>query len=132
MPAWRRQRLGELEVQQFAEPRHRRGRLHLAGAAGGPGHLQRPNFALTGDLASMLAKVNATNATYTESAMSFMTPPNPSNLSTLKNRGAKMMVYHGTSDPIFSSDDTTAWYNALRTANGGDAANFARFFACRA
>lgn len=42
--------------------------------------------------------------------MSFMTPPNPSNLSALKNRGAKMMLYHGTNDPIFSSDDTTTWY----------------------
>ncbi|SFA99080.1 feruloyl esterase [Collimonas sp. OK607] len=87
-----------------------------------------PDFALTGDLASMLAKVNASNAIYTESAMSFMTPPNPDNLGILKNRGAKMMVYHGTSDPIFSSDDTTAWYEALRAANGGDAANFARYF----
>ena len=37
-----------------------------------------------------------------------MTPPNPTTCRTLKNRGAKMMVYHGTSDPIFSSDDTTA------------------------
>lgn len=87
-----------------------------------------PTFALTGDLDSMLAKVQATNATYTESALSFMTPPNPSNLGTLKNRGAKVMVYHGTSDPIFSSDDTTAWYESLRSANGGDASNFARFF----
>jgi feruloyl esterase len=87
-----------------------------------------PNFALTGDLATMLAKVNATNVTYTESAISFMLPPNPSDLSRLKNRGAKIMVYHGTSDPIFSSDDTTAWYNALRTANGGDASNFSRYF----
>ncbi len=57
-----------------------------------------------------------------------MTPPNPSDLSTLKNRGAKMMVYHGTSDPIFSSDDTTTWYDSLRAANGGDAPNFARFY----
>ena len=32
------------------------------------------------------------------------------------------------SDPIFSSDDTTAWYESLRSANGGDASNFARFF----
>ena len=39
-----------------------------------------------------------------------------------------MMVYHGTNDPIFSSDDTTAWYDALRTANNGDASNFARFY----
>jgi poly(3-hydroxybutyrate) depolymerase len=86
------------------------------------------NFVQTGNLADMLAKVNATNGTYTESAMSFMTPPTPTSLGTLKNRGAKMVVYHGTSDPIFSSDDTTAWYEGLRTANGGDASNFARFF----
>jgi feruloyl esterase len=85
-------------------------------------------FVLNGSLATMLTKVNATNAVYTENAMSFMTPPNPSNLGTLKNRGAKMLVYHGTSDPIFSSDDTTAWYDALRAANSGDASNFARFF----
>ena len=87
-----------------------------------------PNFSLTGNVDTMLSGVNATNATYTEAALSFMTPPNPSNLSVLKNRGAKMMLYHGTSDPIFSSDDTTAWYEALRAANGGDASKFARFF----
>jgi feruloyl esterase len=85
-------------------------------------------FALNGNLDTMLARVGATSATYPESALSFMLPPNPSDLSKLKNRGAKMLVYHGTSDPIFSSDDTTAWYESLRTANGGDAANFARFF----
>ena len=76
----------------------------------------------------MLAKVAATDATYTEAALSFMTPPHPSDLSTLKNRGAKMMVYHGTSDPIFSSDDTTAWYERCAAANGGDAGDFARFY----
>ena len=85
-------------------------------------------FALTGSIDSMLAKINATNATYTESALSFMTPPHPSDLLVLKGRGAKMMLYHGTSDPIFSSDDTTSWYDALRAANGGDASNFARFY----
>jgi feruloyl esterase len=76
----------------------------------------------------MLTKVNATNATYTESAMSFMTPPNATDLSTLKSRGAKLMAYHGTSDPIFSFDDTAAWYTALAAANGGDASNFARLY----
>ncbi|WP_295958371.1 tannase/feruloyl esterase family alpha/beta hydrolase, partial [Rhodoferax sp.] len=85
-------------------------------------------FALTGSIDSMLAKVAATSSVYTESALSLMLPPNPANLAALKNRGAKMMVYHGTSDPIFSSDDTTAWYDSLRTANGGDASNFARFY----
>lgn len=87
-----------------------------------------PVFALTGNVDSMLARVNATTALYTESGMSFMTPPNPSNLSAVKARGAKMMLYHGTSDPIFSSDDTTAWYDALRSANAGDASNFSRFY----
>jgi len=86
------------------------------------------DFVLNANLDSLLARINATSSTYPENALSFMTPPNPASLGTLKNRGAKMLVYHGTSDPIFSSDDTTAWYESLRTANNGDAANFARFF----
>ncbi|MCR5863773.1 tannase/feruloyl esterase family alpha/beta hydrolase [Aquincola sp. J276] len=85
-------------------------------------------FALTADLDGLLAKVNATNATYTESAMSFMQPPQADDLGTLRNRGAKMLVYHGTSDAIFSSDDTTAWYDALNRRHGGEAADFARFY----
>ena len=86
------------------------------------------NFALTGNLDSMRAKVFATTTLYTESAMSFMTPPKPTDLSQLKQRGAKIMVYHGTSDPIFSSGDTQNWYDGLQAANDGDASNFARFY----
>ncbi len=93
-----------------------------------PATFNGPVFALTASLDAMVAKVNATTALYPESGMQLMTPPDPSNLSVLKGRGAKMMLYHGTSDPIFSSDDTTAWYDALRKANGGDASNFARFY----
>lgn len=87
-----------------------------------------PTFSLTGNVDTMLTKINATNATYTENALSFMTPPHPSDLSVLKNRGAKMMIYHGTSDPIFSSDDTRNWYDVLAAANGGSATNFARYY----
>jgi len=93
-----------------------------------PATFNGPAYALALNIDAALGLVNATNATYTESALSFMTPPNPTNLATLKNRGAKMMVYHGVSDPIFSVDDTKAWYDGLRTANGGDAADFARFY----
>ena len=93
-----------------------------------PATFNGASFALTGSVDSMLAKVNATSGLYTESAMSFMTPPNPRDLSTLKNRGAKLMIYHGTADSIFSSDDSTTYYNNLRQANGGDASNFARFY----
>jgi pimeloyl-ACP methyl ester carboxylesterase len=87
-----------------------------------------PAFSLSADIGTLLAQVQATDATYTESAMSFMTPPNPTNLSALKGRGGKILVYHGVSDPIFSVDDSAAWYDGLRAANGGDASNFARFF----
>ena len=87
-----------------------------------------PAFSLSANLDTLLAQINATDSTYTESGMSFATPPNPTNLSTLRNRGAKMLVYHGVSDPIFSVDDTKGWYEGLRATHGGDASNFARFY----
>lgn len=73
-------------------------------------------------------KIFATSGIYSESAMSFMTPPNPTQLDTLRNRGAKMMVIHGTSDGVFSVDDTTAWYEALDARYNGYAANFTRYY----
>jgi hypothetical protein len=93
-----------------------------------PATFDGASFALTSDVGSLLDKVMATNTTYTEPALSFMPPPHPTDLSTLKNRGAKMLIYHGTSDPIFSSQGTTEYYEGLRSANGGNAANFARYF----
>jgi hypothetical protein len=87
-----------------------------------------PAFTLGANIDALVAGINASNATYTESAMSFMTPPNPTNLSTLKNRGGKLIVYHGVSDPIFSVDDSETFFRGLRNANDGDASNFARFF----
>ena len=87
-----------------------------------------PAFTLGANIDTLVAQINATNSVYTESAISFMTPPNPTDLARLKNRGAKIMVYHGVSDPIFSVNDTAAWYDGLRQANGGNAADFARFY----
>jgi feruloyl esterase len=75
----------------------------------------------------MLARVQATTALYTESALSFMLPPDYGRLPVLRSRGAKLKVYHGTADPIFSSDDTVQWYETLRR-NHGDAADFARLY----
>ena len=86
------------------------------------------NFLVNGNIESMVAKVNATSGLYTESGMSFMTPPNRADLSAVKKRGGKLLAYHGTSDPIFSSNDTAAWYESVQAANSGDASNFARYF----
>ena len=93
-----------------------------------PATFNAPQYALNTPIDDMLTAVAATNATYTESALSFMLPVQPTQLSTLKRRGAKLMVYHGVSDPIFSMDDTLTWYEGLRQNNGGDATNFARVF----
>ena len=73
-------------------------------------------------------KIFATSGIYTESAMSFMTPPNPTKLNTLRDRGAKMIVFQGNSDPVFSVDDTSAWYDALNAEYNGSANRFVRFF----
>lgn len=72
-------------------------------------------------------KIFAKNAVFKESAMDFMPPVNATQLSALKNRGGKLIVYHGTADPVFSPNDTIAWYDAV---NAGDstAPAYARLF----
>ncbi|NML32465.1 tannase/feruloyl esterase family alpha/beta hydrolase [Paraburkholderia antibiotica] len=89
---------------------------------------QLSTYALNFSMDNDAPKIFATGGVYTESSWSFMTPPDETNLSALKQRGAKLMVYHGTSDPVFSSNDTTDWYQRLTAANGGDASNFARLY----
>lgn len=84
------------------------------------------NFMDTYDFDQANTRINATTATFTESAMSFMTPPNAATLASFKTRG-KMIVYHGQADPVFSVQDTIAWYDALRTQDSA-AASFARLF----
>ena len=71
-------------------------------------------------------KIFATTSVYKESAMDFMAPPNATTLAGLKARG-KLIVFHGTGDPVFSANDTIAWYEALK-ANDPSAAAYARLF----
>lgn len=83
------------------------------------------------DVSARLPLFSATNDVYRESGLSLMTPPgndNPVSLATLKERGAKMIVYHGVADAIFSAEDTRQWMLRLDTALGGQADRFARFF----
>lgn len=85
-------------------------------------------FALNFDLEQEAPKIFATDKLYTESGISFMSPPNATRLDALRARGGKILVVHGTSDPIFSIDDTAAWYRSLDAHHGGKASSFARFF----
>jgi pimeloyl-ACP methyl ester carboxylesterase len=78
-----------------------------------------------------LAMFSATNDTYRESGWSLMTPPGeeqPANLAALRSRGAKMVLYHGVSDPIFSAEDTRQWIDRVGKAGGNPASDFARYF----
>ena len=94
-------------------------------------------FSLTSDFDAMAASIFATAPPYTESGMSFMTPPHPTDLHELQRRGARMLVYHGVSDPIFSPDDTARWFTSLGRpegrergddGRGGPARSFARLY----
>ena len=83
------------------------------------------------DLDEAYKAIFATAAPFTESADAVVTPPgkeNPTNLASLRARGAKMLMYHGVSDAIFSATDTVAWWDRLNQAQGGRAADFARYF----
>jgi feruloyl esterase len=85
-------------------------------------------FALGFDMDRDAPRIAATGGVFEESALSFMTPPAAADLGVLRERGGRMIVYHGTSDPVFSSDDTAAWYERVQAANGGDASSFVRYF----
>ncbi len=72
-------------------------------------------------------KIFATSGLYTESAMSFMTPKDTSNLSTLRGRGGKLMIYHGTADAVFSFNDTVSWMDKVKT-DFNDTANWTKLY----
>lgn len=85
-------------------------------------------YALSFDIDTDTDRIYASNSLYTESSMQFMTPPNPTQLDTLRGRGAKMIVAHGASDGVFSPDDTARWYTALQKNYSNKAGDFARYF----
>lgn len=51
-------------------------------------------------------------------------------VAAFRNRGGKMLIVHGTSDPIFSANDSIDYYERLGAANGGAAStkDFARLY----
>ena len=84
-------------------------------------------IAMNFDIARDARTIYASDATYTEAAMSFMPPP-ASDLGALKRHGGKLMVYHGVADGVFSALDTAAWYQGLQQAHANMAADFARLY----
>jgi feruloyl esterase len=83
---------------------------------------------LASDVDALLAKVQLTDATYTESALSFMLPPHLADMSAVRKRGAKIVIFHCTSDPIFSSAHSVSVYESWSGGSGADVATFARLY----
>jgi hypothetical protein len=50
------------------------------------------------------------------------------NLSGFKNRGGKLIIVQGVSDPVFSLQNTIDWWNEVDKVNGGRLSDFMRLF----
>ncbi len=85
------------------------------------------DYALSFNLDTDLPKLTATSGAYRESAMAFMTPPD-TRFGPFVDNGGKMIVFHGTADPVFSALDTIAWHERFRSTHGAAADRHARLF----
>lgn len=86
------------------------------------------DFVLGFNMDTDAPKIYATNNTYTESAMSFMTPPDSTVLSKFVANNRKMIVVHGAADPVFSVSDTISWYEGFRARYGKRTTDMVRLF----
>ncbi|MBV7378565.1 tannase/feruloyl esterase family alpha/beta hydrolase [Maritimibacter dapengensis] len=87
---------------------------------GSPADLQE--FLVNYDFDEMAGRVTATSEAFPESAVDVMSPPDMDDpmLTDFVEAGGKMVIFHGTADPVFSFLDTVGWYERL-SANLGDA-----------
>jgi feruloyl esterase len=74
------------------------------------------------------AKLEAKAGEYTDAVLEFM-KADSTDLSAFRNRGSKLVIVHGVSDPVFSIRDTIHWWNEVNRANQERAADFVRLFA---
>ncbi|MZR14849.1 tannase/feruloyl esterase family alpha/beta hydrolase [Maritimibacter sp. DP07] len=80
---------------------------------GSPTELQA--FLTSYDFDEMAGRVSATSEAFPESAVEVMSPPDMDDpmLKDFIASGGKMVIFHGTADPVFSFNDTAAWYDRL-------------------
>jgi feruloyl esterase len=85
----------------------------------------------TANVADVLAGLSGTSPTFRESPLEQMSPPdqsNPMSLQRLQERRAKMLIYHGVSDAIFSAEDTRQWMLRAERVLGAATAQTVRYF----
>jgi Tannase and feruloyl esterase len=84
-------------------------------------------YALDFDFDRDVPKLYATDATFARSAWDDNSARS-ADMSGFRARGAKMIVPQGVSDPVFSVNDTVAWFREVDRLNDGHAADFVRVF----
>lgn len=80
------------------------------------------------DVQAVGTKLTATSGEYTTPVADFMRASS-TDLTGFKNRGGKLVIVQGVSDPVFSINDTLRWWDEVNRVNNGTAATFARVFA---
>jgi hypothetical protein len=84
-------------------------------------------FLLNYDLDKDTNNAYATSKTYPESAWNLVSAYS-TDLAGFKAHGGKMIVPQGVSDPIFSINDTIAWWKQVNERNNDRASDFVRVF----
>jgi Tannase and feruloyl esterase len=85
------------------------------------------DYALRFDFDHDAPKIYATQAPFQRSAWTDIAARSP-HLEKFRARGGKMIVPQGASDPVFSLNDTLAWYREVDKLNGEAASDFVRVF----
>jgi pimeloyl-ACP methyl ester carboxylesterase len=85
------------------------------------------NYVLNFDMDQALARVEGVAAPFTRSAWEDI-GARSSNLDAFRQRGGKLIVPHGVSDPVFSVNDTLEWWGEVDARYQGEAKDFVRVF----
>jgi hypothetical protein len=85
------------------------------------------DYALAFDFDRDAPRIYATGGSFDRSAWTDLEARSP-HMEAFRAHGGKMLVPQGASDPVFSLDDTLAWYREVEQIEHGTAANFVRVF----
>jgi hypothetical protein len=84
-------------------------------------------FLLQFDFDKDAPRIYATDAEFPTSGWSDVSARS-ADLHVFHAHDGKLIVFHGSADPIFSINDTIGWWNEVDRGNGGRASNFVRLF----
>ncbi len=93
--------------------------------ANDPASLTR--YSLGVNVADNAAKARVKWGPFNESSVDFMNA-DAADLSVFTQRGGKLLVFHGVSDPVFSINDTINWLGKVDAHERGRADRFVRLF----